>query len=104
MNARKDKTPTSEIVRSLQNMDCSQCEYKSLCGCGSKCIIAQKAIARLESIAKEKESCFRLGQMDMQASVVSMLETAAAKTNGVVRGTLLSAAALIKDMVVSGHD
>ena len=65
---------TSEIIHALQNMDCSQCEYKSLCGCGNKCIIVQKAIARLEPIAKEKEACFRLGQMDAIENFVDMLD------------------------------
>ena len=95
---------TNEIIRALQNIDCDACEHDPTCSHGNMCVIVQEACERLALLEKEKEACFRLGQMDMQASVVSMLETAAAKTNGVVHGTLLSAAALIKDMVVSGHD
>ena len=95
---------TTEIIHALQNLDCDACMHDPTCSHGNMCLIVQEACEKLALLEKEKEACFRLGQMDMQASIVAMLEAAAANTNGVVHGTLLSAAALIRDMVVSGHD
>ncbi len=50
----------------------------------------------------EKQSCFRLGQKDMQASVMDMLLDTAAKmpANGMVGPTLRIAADMVKNMEV----
>ena len=95
---------TSEIIRALQNIDCDTCEHDPTCNHGNMCVIVQEACERLALLEKEKKACFRLGQMDMRASVVALLETTAGKTIPIVSATLLASAAQIRHMVVNGHD
>lgn len=52
----------------------------------------------------EKQACFRLGQKDMQASIVDMLENAAASTYGMTQTALLVGVDMIKGLEVDGHD
>lgn len=86
---------TSEIISKLKKLDCCECERATECGgfCDAQgCQIINATIERLESLEKEREACFRLGQMDMQESVVDMLKNAADNTFGIARSTLREAA------------
>lgn len=48
----------------------------------------------------EKQALFRLGQMDIRASVTDMLQAAADGCSGVVISTLLAAVDQVKNMEV----
>lgn len=48
----------------------------------------------------EQQAIFRLGQMDMQASVCDMLRAMAEKTDGKTRCSLILAADLVESMEV----
>ena len=68
---------TTEIIHALQNLDCDACEHDPHCSKGNMCVILQKACERLALLEKEKEACFRLGQMDAIESFVDMLDAEA---------------------------
>ena len=95
---------TTEIIHALQNMDCDACEHDPHCSKGNMCVIIQKACERLALLEKEKEACFRLGQMDMRASMAAKLESAAEPTIGIVRRSLQAAAALVMYSEVAVRD
>ena len=95
---------TSEIIHALQNIDCDACEHDPTCSHGNMCVIVQEACERLALLEKEKEACFRLGQMDMRASMAAKLESAAERTVGIVRRSLQTAAALVMYSEVAIRD
>lgn len=95
---------TSAIVNQLKDLDCRKCERATECGgfCkAQECQIINAAIERLESLEKEREACFRLGQMDMQESVVTLLKNAADNTFGIARSTLRDAAKAVAELEAS---
>lgn len=62
--------------------------------------LAGYANTLLENRSAQDQGVFRLGQMDMQQSVIAMLQDAAEGTSGAVRATLLAAADQVRDMEV----
>lgn len=52
----------------------------------------------------EKQAIYRLGQMDMQASIVDMLEDLADGAQGVVCSTLIDAAERVRNLEVAHGD
>lgn len=92
---------TSEIVNKLKKLDCRKCEHAAECGgfCkAQECRIIDAAIDRIESLEKEREACFRLGQMDMRETIISVLRDAAGNTFGIARSTLRSAADAVAEL------
>ena len=92
---------TSELINKLKNMDCRKCILSDGCPgfCkAQECRIIDAAIDRLESLEKEREACFRLGQMDMRETVTVMLRNAADNTFGISRSTLRSAAEMVTEL------
>ena len=75
---------TNEIIRALQNIDCDACEHDPTCSHGNMCVIVQEACERLAILEKEKEACFRLGQMDAIENFVDMLDDKALYVAGEV--------------------
>ena len=65
---------TSDIIHALKNLDCDACEHDPICRHGNMCVIVQEACERLALLEKEKEACFRLGQMDAIENFVDMLD------------------------------
>ena len=94
---------TNEIIRALQNMDCDACEHDPTCSHGNMCVIVREACERLALLEKEKEACFRLGQMDMQASVIAMLRDFPGYMDD-DSGMLLAVEIMVTSMKVSAHD
>lgn len=95
---------TSAIVNQLKDLDCRKCERATECGgfCkAQECQIINAAIDRLESLEKEREACFRLGQMDMRETIVSVLRDAAGNTFGIAHSTLRSAADAVAELEAS---
>lgn len=54
----------------------------------------------MEITVAEQQALFRLGQLDMQASVCDMLRAMAEKTDGKTRCSLILAADLVESMEV----
>lgn len=94
---------TSDIIHALKNLDCDACEHDPICRHGNMCVIVQEACERLALLEKEKEACFRLGQMDMQASVVAMLRDFPGYLED-DSGALLAVEIMVTSLKVSGHD
>ena len=94
---------TSKIIDELKTLKCDKSDCKSICvrPCMAESTIIDAAIDRLESLEKEREACFRLGQMDMQESVVDMLKKAADNTFGIARSTLRDAAKAVAELEAS---
>jgi len=93
---------------------CLGCEFEDDCSIHG-CQVMNKAAAELERIQAiavdpgpvsraEKQALFRLGQMDMQQSVVLMLRKRADGILGLARSMLLLAVDCIESMDVSGSD
>ena len=85
---------TNEIIKELKSL---KCDEKCICSPDPAATI-NKAIAKLEALEKDREALFRLGQMDMQESVVTMLKNAADNTFGITRSTLRDAAKAVSEM------
>ena len=85
---------------------CLGCGYEHNCSIHG-CQIMRQAADQLEDLQEqvalahaEKRAVFRLGQMDMQTSVVAALLAVADVTRGVIRSTLIEAAELVRKMEV----
>ena len=85
---------------------CLGCTYERNCGIHG-CQLMKQAADQIEDLQKqvaltnaEKQAVFRLGQMDMQTSVESVLQAMADGTRGVIRSTLIEAAELVRKMEV----
>lgn len=98
----------NELIRLMRSPTCEGCPIHRECENGEiGCFLVkeaadmldaqQKQIIMLEEAASaEKQACFRLGQMDVRESVVSMLQEAADHTYGIAHSTLLIAVDLVK--------
>ena len=80
-------------------------------GCGREhncsthgCRIIRLAEEKLRALEREKQGCFRLGQMDMRESAAAKLRNAAANVYGITRATLESAADLIEGLETLNSD
>lgn len=90
--------------------DCLGCGYEHDCSIHGCRIIKMAAdeLERLQRIAMdpdavssaEKQACFRLGQMDMQQSVLLLLQNLALNVKGLSHGTLVDVANMIEDMLL----
>lgn len=91
---------TSKIIDELKKATCDKSNCHGICvrPCLSGSGVIDAAIERLESLEKEREACFRLGQMDMQESVVTLLKHAADNTFCIARSTLRDAANVVAEM------
>lgn len=76
---------------------CFGCGYEHNCSIHG-CHIMKAAADALENAAKEKQACFRLGQMDMRESIADMLLALADGTQGVVCSTLIDAAERVRKL------
>ena len=90
---------------------CLGCEFENNCGIHG-CQVMKKAAAELERLrtiladpnamtSAERQSIFRLGQMDMQQSAVQMLRDLANSTTGMFCTDLQVAAEYIEKLHVS---
>lgn len=52
-------------------------------------------------ISSEKQAAFRLGQMEMKESIITLLQDAASDVSGIIHSTLLEAAAAIAKLEVT---
>lgn len=85
---------------------CLGCGYEHNCSIHG-CQIMKQAADLLEDMQKqvvqasaEKQACFRLGQLDMRESIVTMLQHAADGTSGLTRAALRIAVDMIKGVEV----
>lgn len=72
--------------------------------CAALSVLAKFAYDLLEIGRAEKQAVFRLGQMDMQQSVIAMLEDAANDEKGLIRAVLLGASDAVKALEVTHAD
>ena len=90
---------------------CLGCEFEDGCSIHG-CQVMKKAAAKLEQLQRiledpntaasaERQAIFRLGQMDMQRSVVQMLRDLADQTVGTTRANLRAAAGCVGRLNVS---
>lgn len=90
---------TSELVSSLRNLDCRDCPKAAECvATPTGCYIVGLAINKIVELEKEKEACFRLGQLDMRESVAAKLQNAAGNVYGIARATLGIAVDMVNEM------
>lgn len=90
---------------------CLGCEFEDNCGIHG-CQVMKKAADLLEKqrgqailTVAEQQAIFRLGQMDMQQSVVQMLMDLSAESQTITVGaTYLAAAERVAELSVSGSD
>ena len=90
---------------------CLGCDFEDDCSIHG-CQVMKKAAVRLEQLqailadpdavaSAERQAIFRLGQMDMQRSVVQMLRDLADQTVGTTRADLRAAAGCVGKLNVS---
>lgn len=89
---------------------CLGCEFEANCGIHG-CQVMKKEADLLEKqrgqailTVAEQQAIFRLGQMDMQQSVVRMLRDTADVTVHPARTCLLAASDMVAELHVSGSD
>lgn len=85
---------------------CLGCTYERNCSIHG-CQLMKQAADQLEDLQKQvaltnavKQAVFRLGQMDMQASIADALLSMADGTRGVICSTLIDAAELVRKMEI----
>lgn len=90
------------------NHRCLGCEYENKCSIHG-CQLMKLAAATIEDLNRQavtggttaqNQAIFRLGQMDMKESIVSILQGTAKFTSGIAAVALSAVADLIKDQEV----
>lgn len=87
------------LIKMIRADTCNGCPVMEACSLpGAFCLLPDMAADALENAAKEKQACFRLGQMDMRESIADMLLALADGTQGVVCSTLIDAAERVRKL------
>ena len=97
MNLDELLTALHRLKVETGSLACMGCGYEHNCSTHG-CKIIRLAEDKLRTLNREKQACFRLGQMDMRDSIADRLRGAAGNVCGIAKATLDCAVDMVRDM------